>query len=76
MPIAYGVKGVIRVQTYYCVMSTFDDRGVSKGWLVEHREAESRPAGSMKETKHKDIYTDWFDSEEEAMKYLADFAKA
>ena len=64
------------MHTYYCVMSTFDNRGVSKGWLVEHREAESRPENTFRETKTKDIYTDWFDTEEEAMEYLAGFARA
>lgn len=64
------------MNTYYCVLSTFDDRGIAKGWLVEHRVAETRPENTMRETRHKDIYTDWFDTKEEAMRYLADFARA
>ena len=64
------------MHTYYCVMSTFDDRGVCKGWLSGTAECETRPESEVKETRTKDIWTDWFDTREEALEYIRGLAFA
>ena len=57
-------------------MSTFDDKGRVTANIVDTKEAEEQPEGGFKSTPRKDIYTDWFDSEEAANKFIADSKNA
>ncbi|WP_300685426.1 hypothetical protein [Acutalibacter sp. 1XD8-36] len=50
------------MKTYYCVCTSFDDRGHVVSNIVVSIEAPSRPENNFKSTKRKDIYLDWFDS--------------
>ena len=50
------------MKTYYCVTSTFDNKGRCFASITEERECETVPDGSFRSTKKADYYTDWFDS--------------
>ena len=56
--------------TFYCVMSSFKDNGDSWAGIVERREADTKPDSAFKSTKRADIYTDWFESYEEALAFV------
>lgn len=64
------------MKKWYCVVSTFDDKGKITANIVDTKEAEEQPEGGFKSTARKDIYTDWFDSEETANKFIADSKNA
>lgn len=64
------------MKKWYCVASIFDDKGRVTANIVDTKEAEEQPKGSFKSTARKDIYTDWFDSEEAANKFIADSKNA
>lgn len=64
------------MKKWYCVVSTFDDKGRVIANIVNTKEAEEKLEGSFKSTVRKDIYTDWFDSEEAANKFIADSKNA
>lgn len=53
-------------KTWYCVTSTFDDKGRVTAAITSTCEAEVQPEGGFTSTKHKDIYHDWYESKEEA----------
>jgi hypothetical protein len=40
--------------------------------ITESVETEEQPADSYVSTSRKDIYTDWFESREEAKKFVSD----
>ena len=50
------------MKTYYCVCTSFDERGRVVSNIVDTIEAAERPENTFKSTKRKDIYLDWFDS--------------
>lgn len=50
------------MKTYYCVCTSYDDRGRVVSNIVDTVEATRRPENSFKSTRRKDIYLDWFDS--------------
>lgn len=50
------------MKTYYCVCTSYDDRGLVASNIVDTVETTSRPENSFKSTRRKDIYLDWFDS--------------
>lgn len=56
--------------TYYCVKSSVDNHGRMTAAITESVEAEEKPADSYVSTSRKDIYTDWFESREEAEKFV------
>lgn len=58
------------MKTWYCVTSSFDDRGRVTAGITATKQAEKKPESSYTETKAKDIYTDWFGSEAEARKFV------
>lgn len=64
------------MKKWYCVVSTFDDKGRVTANIVNTKEVEEKPKGSFKSTVRKDIYADWFDSEEAANKFIADSKNA
>lgn len=66
------MKGDLIVKTYYCVKSSVDNHGHMTATITESVEAEEQPADSYVSTSRKDIYTDWFESREEAKKFVSD----
>lgn len=60
------------MKTWYCVTSTFDDRGGTTAAVTAVAEAEEKPDNSYRSTSRRDIYTDWFDSYEEAHQFAED----
>ena len=60
------------VETYYCVKSAVDNHGRMTAAITESVEADTMPQGTFTATQHKDIYTDWFESREEAEQFVRD----
>lgn len=58
------------MKTYYCVKSSVDNHGHMTATITESVEAEEQPADSYVSTSRKDIYMDWFESREEAEKFV------
>lgn len=58
------------MKTYYCVTSSVDDWGKVRAAVTNIIEAACRPESGFKSLKHKDIYHDWFDKWEDAMKFV------
>lgn len=65
----------IYMKTYYCVTSSFDDRGRVTAGITSTIEAEIMPESTYTSTRRKDIYNDWFEDVEEAKKFVEE-AKA
>lgn len=51
------------MKTYYCVTSSFDDRGRATANITDMIKAEEKPESTYTSTRRKDIYNDWFESE-------------
>lgn len=60
------------MKKFYCVCTTVQDDRISAGF-VDEIEAEKKPESTMKSTRDKDVYCDWFDDLAEARRYI-DFA--
>ena len=60
------------METYYCVKSSVDNQGRMTAAITESVEAEVQPADTYISTSRKDIYTDWFESREEAEQFVRD----
>ncbi len=58
------------MKTWYCVTSSFDDRGRVTAGITATAQADEKPESGFASTNRKDIYTDWFDSEAEARKFV------
>lgn len=58
------------MKTYYCVTSSVDDKGKVRAAITSVIDAVCKPENSFKSLKRKDIYTDWFESREEAEKLV------
>lgn len=63
------------MRTYYCVTSSFDDKGRVTAGITATVEAESKPESTYTSTSRKDIYNDWFEDIEEAKNFVEE-AKA
>lgn len=61
---------------YYCVTSSFDDRGRVVAAITNVVEAAQKPENSSMSTKRKDIYSDWFDDPEAAKKFVEEAKRA
>lgn len=58
------------MKTYYCVTSSFDDRGRATANITDMIKAEEKPESTYTSARRKDIYNDWFESEKEAQEYV------
>ena len=58
------------MKTYYCVTSSFDDRGRATANITDIIKAEKKPESTYTSTGRKDIYNDWFEGEKEAQEYV------
>ena len=51
------------MKTWYCVTTTFDDRGRVTAGITDIVEADKQPESSYDSTRRKDIYNDWYENE-------------
>lgn len=58
------------MKKYFVVISTFDDRGRVTANIVDTIEAEKKPEQEYRSTRNKDIYTDYFETLEEAESFV------
>ena len=58
------------MKKYFVVVSTFDNRGNVTASIVDTIKAEKKPEQDYKSTRSKDIYTDYFDTLEEAKEFV------
>lgn len=58
------------MRTWYCVTSTFDDRGRVTAAITATKEAEVCPKSTFTSAKRKDIYIDWFGDMAEAQDWV------
>lgn len=64
------------LRTFWCVTSSFDDRGRVTAAITRVVEATEKPENSSKSTARKDIYNDWFDSREAALEHIEEAKRA
>lgn len=64
------------MKTFYCVTSSFDDYGRVTANITATVEAESKPESTYKSTRRKDIYSDWFDTLDEANAFVEEARNA
>lgn len=60
------------IKVFYCVATTVFSSGKTVMNIVASQAAEERPANSFKSTNRADYYCDWFDSKEEAEKFITE----
>lgn len=64
------------MKTFYCVTSTFDDRGRATAGITDTIQADAKPESTFRSTSRKDIYTDWFDSLKKAETFVKEAKEA
>lgn len=57
------------MKKWYCVTTTFDDRGNVTANITDTKESAERPKNEVYETTTEDVYMNWFATEKEAIKY-------
>ena len=62
--------------TWYCVTSSFDNRGRVTAAITSAVVAEKKPENTFKSTHTRDIYNDWFASAEAAADYMKQIKEA
>lgn len=63
-------KAIDKRKTYYAVCSSYYNSGRITASLVDVVEADEKPQDTYKSTRRCDVYVNWFDSQEEAMKHI------
>lgn len=58
------------MNTYYAVCSSYYDSGRVIASLVDMAEADEKPQDTYESKRNRDVYVNWFDSQEEAMKHI------
>lgn len=58
------------MKIWYCVTSSFDDKGRVTAGVTATLAAESKPESTFADTTCKDIYFDWFGSLKEARAFV------
>lgn len=58
------------MKKYYAVCNSYYNNGKVVANLVDTIEAEEKPKDTYKETKRCDVYVNWFESRNEAMKFI------
>lgn len=58
------------MKKYYAVCNSYYNNGKVVANLVDTIEAEEKPEDTYKETKRCDVYVNWFESYEEAIKFI------
>ncbi len=57
-------------RTWYCVTSSFDDKGRVTAAVTDTCVSAVKPARKFVSTRRKDIYMDWFDNPEKAKEFV------
>lgn len=55
---------------YYSVLMVIYDDGRSDIHLAETRECKEKPINTFKSLRNRDMYVDWFDNKEQAIKHM------
>lgn len=58
------------MSTFYCVATTIRDNGRCSCSIVDSVEAETKPENKCKSTNRADYYTDWFETLEDAKRFV------
>lgn len=58
------------MKTFYCVTTTFGDRGRVTAAITSEKQAETKPESSNTSTSRKDIYNDWFPTKKETEAFV------
>lgn len=64
------------LKTFWGVTTSYDNHGHVVSNITDIIHAAVKPENAFKETKRKDIYVDWFESEEEANQHVKDARNA
>ena len=64
------------MKTYWCVTSSVYDSGRITAAITNVVQAVKKPDYKFKSTRRKDIYNDWFESQEEAERFVAEALNA
>ena len=64
------------MKNYYCVTSSFDNRGRVAAAITKCVKAEEQPENTFKDTPTKDIYNEWFASIKAAERYVREAKSA
>lgn len=64
------------MKTWYCVTSSFDDKGRVTASVTTTQDAESKPESTFTSTVRKDIYCDWFSSLKSARAFVEEAKRA
>ncbi|MCI8351953.1 MAG: hypothetical protein HFJ86_12465 [Oscillospiraceae bacterium] len=64
------------LKKFYCVTTSFDDRGRVASAITREIEAIVQPENTSSSTSRKDIYNDWFDSREAALEWVQEAKRA
>lgn len=64
------------LKKFWCVTTAFHDDGKVVSAITDVCKAAIKPENVCKETKTKDIYLDWFDTEEEAKERVEEVLNA
>ena len=64
------------MRTWYCVTSSFDDRGHVTAGIVVTRRADKKPDDTFHSTARKDIYNTWCGNLREAQAYVKEALQA
>jgi len=64
------------MKTWFCVTSAVDNRGRMTAAVTDSMEAEQMPQSTCTETRHKDIYKDWFESRADAEAFVREARSA
>lgn len=61
---------VKNVKTWYCVTTSYDDKGCVTAGIVDVCKADKKPKSTYKSTVCRDIYIDWFEVLNNAKQYV------
>lgn len=64
------------MKTYYCVTTAVYDDGRIISAITSVVEAVCKPENGSKSLKRRDVYNDWFDSQEEAKEWVEEAKRA
>lgn len=64
------------MKTYWCVTTSVDNRGRVVANITNTVETVCKPENSSTSTSRRDIYNDWFESEEEAQAFVEEVRMA
>jgi hypothetical protein len=63
-------------RTWWCVVTSCDNHGRVIANIVDTKEAVTQPEREYRETSCKDVYIDWYGSEDEAQEAVENAKKA